>query len=90
MLWRYRDISIFSAAGLFAAKALIHPDFASVIGMSLCLTAHYVDRFFSSELAEARLEVRVKALEDGLKIVGQDVGHVKMAQGLRTGLVGGR
>ena len=91
MQWKYRSVAVFAFAGVFAAKSLWQPDYASVIGFALCLGAHYVDRFFSAERIEKKIEARMKEFEDGLKHANQEIGHVKMASGIRTGLsIGGR
>lgn len=89
MQWKHRSAAIFTVAGLFALKSLVRPDFASVIGFALCLGAHYVDRFFSAERIEKQLEARMKEFEDQLKHANQEIGHVKMAAGIRTGLIAG-
>lgn len=84
LTWKYRGVAIFSAAGLFALKSLGMPDAVSIIGFALCLGAHYVDRFFSAEREEVKINKRIKDMEETLKIVAADVTHVKMAAGIRT------
>ena len=78
-----RSKVIFLLALLFAAKALIRPDYASVCGLLLFIACHYVDRFFSDERVESKVVGRVKALEEAQKVLRDEMTRMNVNFGIR-------
>lgn len=85
MLWKFRNEVIFGLALAFAVKAIVHPDIASVAGLVLFLSAHYVDRFFSSERAEEKVVKRIADFEGEIKVIKDQVTRIALSVGIRGG-----
>lgn len=83
MGWQYRNEVIFGLSLIFALKSIVLPDIASVAGLILFLGAHYLDRFFSAERAEAKVISRMQAVEDELKVVKEGISRVSLSIGIR-------
>lgn len=84
-MFKYRDGVIFSLGLLFSVKAVTFTDAASVALALAFLAVHMVDRFYSAERVEAKIVARVTALEDTHKSFREDLSHVKLSQGMRSG-----
>ena len=85
-MWKYRSALIFTAAIGFAAETAVFRSPISLIAMVTFLTCHYLDRFFGSERVESKALAQIKAYEDELKAVKNDISRLMMSVGIRGGV----
>lgn len=82
-MWKYRSPAIFIAAMAFAVKAAVFGDLIALVAMVTFLTCHYLDRFFSAERVDSKALTQVKAFEEEIKSLRNDISRISMTMGIR-------
>jgi septation ring formation regulator EzrA len=82
-MWKYRAPAIFIVALAFAVKTAVFGDIVSLLGATLFLSAHYADRFFGAERIEKKVEAKLKAYEDEIKGIRNDISRIGLTMGIR-------